>query len=334
MLHGGRWQQVVLILCISLHVAKGAPKEKGGADCAMDMDCQLNGRCTGGKCVCNAAWTGHNCSFLDVLPSKDAAFREENTSSWGGRSYFANGEYHAFFSEFGGTCGMNLWANHSRVVHAVASEANPKGGYKRVGVAIPAFSHCVDPVLIRSGPHNGTWLLFHNGDGMPRDCGGGSPDCPQKPIEWLAHCNNDIGDGTTPEDQKITARPRSPEFDKIEPSNGVHQSDSPNGPWTKPSAAALVGVPMCDCPAVHALSNGSIIMWCQPLVNFPPGAAAHVSPIYINEGWGTSFVKKPATIDIPAWLTEAAQKTKHNEGVLVCWCVGVLVCWYRPPPSA
>jgi hypothetical protein len=224
-----------------------------------------------------------------------------------------DGEYHAFFSEFGGTCGMNEWANHSKIVHAVASEANPKGGYDRVEVAIPAFSHCVDPVRIPAGPSNGTWLLFHNGDGMPRQCGEGTPDCPEKPIEWVAQCNDDAGDGTTPEDNKISARPAPKLPAEFEPSNGVHQSESPHGPWVKPHPKAIEGLPMCDCPAVHALNNGSVIMWCQPLVNFPPGSDIEVSPIYINEGWGTPFVEKPATIEFPDWLLQAAVSSSTKD---------------------
>jgi hypothetical protein len=217
------------------------------------------------------------------------------------------GEYHGFFSEFGGTCGMNEWDNHSKIVHAVAKDANPKGGYVRTEVAIPAFSHCIDPVRISAGPHNGTWLLFHNGDGQPRACGEGTPDCDQKPIEWVAQCNGGKGDGTTPGDDKISARP-APKLPKgFEPSNGVHQSQSPGGPWVKPSEAALEGLPFCDCPAVHALSNGSIIMWCQPLVNYFPGDGdAVIPPIFINEGWGTPFAEKPATLTIPKWLVAAS----------------------------
>lgn len=41
---------------------------------------------------------------------------------------------------------------------------HPPAGYRRVGVAIPQYAHCVDPVMLRD---NKTWLLFHNGDGSP-----------------------------------------------------------------------------------------------------------------------------------------------------------------------
>ena len=72
---------------------------------------------------------------------------------------------------------------------------------------------------------------------------------------------------------------------------------------------------MCDCPAVHALQNGSVVVWCQPLVNFPPTSSVpKVEPIYINQGWGTPFQEKVATITIPGWLKHAAQVTRDNEG--------------------
>jgi hypothetical protein len=53
-------------------------------------------------------------------------------------------------------------------------------------VAVPAFSHCVDSLALNVGTPEETWLLFHNGDGMPRACGEGTPDCDTKPLQWLA----------------------------------------------------------------------------------------------------------------------------------------------------
>jgi hypothetical protein len=131
-----------------------------------------------------------------------------------------------------------------------------------------------------------------------------------EPIHQVASCNGNTGDGTTPDESKISAHP-APKLPKgFEPSNGVHQSNSPNGPWLKPSDAATQGLPMCDCPAVHAMRNGSILMWCQPLVDFYAGDGdAKVAPIFINQGWGTSFVEKPATLAIPQWLLEASIAT-------------------------
>eukprot|EP00662_Eupelagonemidae_sp_cell21_P057952 gene57952-biopygen17663 len=55
-------------------------------------------------------------------------------SSWGGRAVQwlgGDGRYHAFFSEFGGTCGMDRWDNTSHIAHMVADSPDPDGGYRR-----------------------------------------------------------------------------------------------------------------------------------------------------------------------------------------------------------
>ena len=238
------------------------------------------------------------------------ALREPTASSWGGRSFLAeDGKYHAFFSEFGGSCGMDMWDNNSHVVHAVADEPNPSTGYTRQGIAIPAFSHCVEPVLL---PDRKTWLLFHNGDGTPRACGTGGPDCDGKPLQWLANCSAN-GNGTTPSnDSAISALPGPAGPAGFEPHNAVHQATSPAGPWVAPSAAATDGMPQCDCPAVHALPNGSIAMWCQPLVNYAPRSGddqpslKDTPRLFINQGWGTPFAALSASITVPSHLLARA----------------------------
>jgi hypothetical protein len=60
----------------------------GGAPCETDLDCQLNGECTAGACVCDAAWRGANCSVLALLPAKlvnGYGHTASNVSSWGGQ---------------------------------------------------------------------------------------------------------------------------------------------------------------------------------------------------------------------------------------------------------
>jgi hypothetical protein len=199
---------------------------------------------------------------------------------------------------------MNEWGNNSRVVHAVASTAAPGGrGYTLVNAAVPAFSHCVDSLALNVGTANETWLLFHNGDGMPRACQCGSPDCSSKPLQWLATCAS--GNGTTPSDC-CEGHPAPPLPEGFEPSNGVHVATSPYGPWKHPAKEALVGFPFCDCPAVHVLKNGSIAVWCQAL--YPTGVFTpdtHV-PMYINAGWGTPFVAHTTSLRVPADLYQRA----------------------------
>ena len=61
--------------------------EQGDGSCASSLDCQLNGDCVGGKCVCDAAWSGNaNCSTLALLPAKmrnGYGHVGSESSSWG-----------------------------------------------------------------------------------------------------------------------------------------------------------------------------------------------------------------------------------------------------------
>ena len=106
------------------------PHALGGGDCVTDEDCQLAGVCTSGRCRCDAAWRGTHCTYLAINgDAAGAGYRRADTSSWGGRSWRgADGKHHGFFSEFGGSCGMNEWDNTSHVVHAVAPIAAPRDG--------------------------------------------------------------------------------------------------------------------------------------------------------------------------------------------------------------
>ena len=299
--------------------AAWTPKPLGGGACSSDLDCQLAGVCTTtNTCQCDAAWHGAHCEYLATLPAQGAAYRQATASSWGGRAFEdgeGTGEFHAFFSEFGGSCGMNEWSNNSHVVHATArGTLDPGGrGYTRAGVAVPVFAHCVDTVKLA----NGTWILFHNGDGQPRACGFGSPNCDSMPLEWVADCRSadGTGNGTTPANRPVTGHPAPPPPKGFQPHNGVHISHGgPDGPWVAPPAAALRGYPYCDCPAVHALTNGSVAVWCQPWQwNFVPGQIGNTSqPLWINQGWGTPFVAKDVTIDVPRHLIENARDTNNS----------------------
>jgi hypothetical protein len=146
------------------------------------------------------------------------------------------------------------------VVHAVSAEPNPSGGYTRLGVAIPQYAHCVDPVgspracgrgvpascahapahpvgapsqvLLRD---NKTWLLFHNGDGSTTGvCPAGWWGCGTAADQgnkdgYVADCTHQ-GNGSTPSGVRGRRAPRPPAG--FESSNGVHVSTrGPAGPW-------------------------------------------------------------------------------------------------------
>lgn len=84
---------VLIAAVFAAAVRDVAGEMTGGAACKTDSDCSLNGVCTSGACVCDAAWTNGNCSMLAMLPAKqcypDASlgcgfFEGEHTTTWGG----------------------------------------------------------------------------------------------------------------------------------------------------------------------------------------------------------------------------------------------------------
>ena len=254
---------VVFVVVATWVTSSSTAKPHGGGACTRDDDCQLNGACVGGACACDAAWTGHNCSYLNSFPSAGSAYRNHSTSSWGGRATLnpADGLYHAFFSEFGGTCGMNEWANTSHVIHAVSATPNPKDGYTRLGVAIPQYAHCVDPVMLRD---NKTWLLFHNGDGSTTGvCPAGWWGCGTAADQgnkdgFVADCSAQ-GNGSTPEPSLVKGVKWTPGGGNaprvgFQASNGVHISTTgPGGPWRAANQTAK------GYPFVRAL--GRSVVW-------------------------------------------------------------------------
>lgn len=46
------------------------PLPRGGGACTDDWSCSLGGECSGGKCVCDAAYTGSHCDVLRVRRAK------------------------------------------------------------------------------------------------------------------------------------------------------------------------------------------------------------------------------------------------------------------------
>ena len=143
-----------------------AARPKGGGKCSVDDDCQLNGVCTTGACVCDSAWTGPLCTFFDALPVQQAAFDRPNASSWGGSVFWSDcdDQYHMYVSDMTGGCGLAVWASGSRILHAKA--ATPAGPFTPVGgdgfdIALPPETH--NPAVIYTPDDQ--ILLFHIGNG-------------------------------------------------------------------------------------------------------------------------------------------------------------------------
>ncbi len=90
--------------------------------CTSDLHCHLNGRCTGGSCACESAWTGPTCGSLALQPVNplQMGFAERNatsqTTSWGGNAVRGDdGKWHMFVSEIANGCSLKYWTTNSQV---------------------------------------------------------------------------------------------------------------------------------------------------------------------------------------------------------------------------
>jgi hypothetical protein len=145
--------------------AARAREAGGGAPCKTALDCQLNGVCAAGRCVCDPAWKTANCSVLNLLPAKPGqgyGQRGSSVSSWGGGVIRdpVSSKYYMHVAEMVNNCGLGMWGVNSRCVLAEAGTAG--GPYTRVATVVDAWCHGPSLGL---DPATGTWLFGHMGDG-------------------------------------------------------------------------------------------------------------------------------------------------------------------------
>eukprot|EP01065_Artemidia_motanka_P004619 TRINITY_DN121_c0_g1_i5.p1 TRINITY_DN121_c0_g1~~TRINITY_DN121_c0_g1_i5.p1 ORF type:complete len:406 (+),score=117.13 TRINITY_DN121_c0_g1_i5:59-1276(+) len=208
------------------------------AACSTDLDCSLNGVCTGGKCECDAAWNGTACEKFAILPREPghtpAYGYSPNVTSWGGGIFKGDdGLYHLFVSEMaddhGNFCGLKEWPSHSRIAHAVAKD--PMDVFKKVDVALPQQAHNAAP-LRKLGEKGAKWYLFHIGSAS------GKP---------VSNCTVEA----VHEDVAVESLTGST------PGNFLHVADSPSGPWTPLPAIG------CNNPAPMLHNNGTFYVLCN-----------------------------------------------------------------------
>jgi EGF-like domain len=133
--------------------------------CTSDLDCDLNGVCTDGLCVCDPGWIGSDCGQLDLRAGPRANgynLTGDGTSSW------CNGIvqdpvdeklFHLIVSEFTYNCGLNYWSPYSRIIRAESTNG-PLGPYSFRQQIAPHFAH--NPSVIWSEPDQ-LYLLFNIG---------------------------------------------------------------------------------------------------------------------------------------------------------------------------
>lgn len=137
---------------------------------------RLNGECLASQCVCSPAWTGANCSSLNLLPAKlrnGYGNLTSPTTSWGAGVVHdaASGQWLMFNDEMAEGCGMGTWGQNSRCVLSTAD--SPLGPYARQRVVVSSWCH--GSSLARD-PISGTLVLNHMANSAPRvnctQCGG------------------------------------------------------------------------------------------------------------------------------------------------------------------
>ena len=157
----------LLALTISAHCALQAARQESGGPCSTSLDCQLNGACTDGACVCNPGWTNTDCSVLDLLPvaaQNGFGHLGSNVSSWGAGAVHdpISGQYFMFVDQINMHCGLQEWSRNSRCV--LAQSQSPAGPYTLVKVLMDSFCHGSS---LSRDPISGRWVFNHMASGSP-----------------------------------------------------------------------------------------------------------------------------------------------------------------------
>jgi hypothetical protein len=237
----------------------------GGATCVRGdpFACFGNGECSSGRCVCDAGWTGANCTVLDLGPAPhNGAIRRPGWSTWGGSPIRGeDGRIHLFASQMANHCPLGLWQNNSLVVHAIAG--NVTGPYTlQKELVLPPFHH--NPSIQRAP--DGSYLIYCIGAKAGSCLGGPDSNCSGA---TLKHCTPPSS-AAAPEPRSqqhhaaVAERVRHASLDGV-----VHLAHSRSlfGPWTlqpadKPILAGRSGRwdAASTNPAPHILKNGTALL--------------------------------------------------------------------------
>lgn len=110
-----------------------------------------------GSCVCDPAWRGAHCEYLDlpsVLPRAAGYHRTDPAvSSWGMHPVLnpTDGLWHTWVDENVNSCGIYSWISNSRVAHGI-SNSGPLGPYTYLDAAIENVGH-VGSAFSPTNPH-------------------------------------------------------------------------------------------------------------------------------------------------------------------------------------
>ena len=264
--------------------ASGAPPQglppHGGGACATDWDCALGGTCAGSKCQCDAWFTGHNCTLLNLAPARHGngfdlsglssggdSFhgpRWTGWSSWGGHAVRDDNSsgWVGVFSLMARGCGLHDYHSNSESVIATAPEVD--GPYTLVdptnpdapgNIAVPAPSHCTQ---VKQHP-SGAYHLWHIFPGAADNAS--SPDAGPPELS----CTN----GTRLRAPPPPPPKPCPATGCIPPKNQqlfVHTAPTPRGPWSAHGTPihletlneTTISQSSCSAPFYHP--NGSVTL--------------------------------------------------------------------------
>jgi len=222
--------------------------------CTTDDNCNLNGVCTNGKCVCVPEWVGPTCGQLNLSPARPrphSGYDEVGSSSWGG-SIVADPTdpnlYHMYASRMAGHCGLNSWKTQSEIIHATSTD--PEGPYAYNSTILPHFAH--GPKVRRLA--DGSFLMMHLGCGYP--------------ILGSGTCKN--GTMTPTKDTTTTDEVAKPPW-CTQFNVSIKTAKGPYGPWTdsksvhlssgaRPANESWYAYHQFCNPSPHVMPDGSLAL--------------------------------------------------------------------------
>ena len=189
---------------------------------------------------CSAAWTGANCSLLNLLPAtagEGLGSRSSSWSFWGNKAIKdpVSGKYFMAADEMANHCGLGSFGSNSRSI--MAQSDNATGPYTRVQVVVDSFSH---GTWMERDPSSGRWILGHMGSGaaIHRSC-------------------KSCATGVTPPGAKGAPCPQESAVPAAAQA-GALVADSPLGPWRSAGPHLINGA---NCEPFF-MRNGTLFFVC------------------------------------------------------------------------
>jgi len=207
--------------------------------CTSDLDCVLLGSCVQGKCVCDPGYTGPNCQLFDLLPSRVATiegFDNPAYPAWGGKSIYANGQWHWVGSYIRNRC--DIWDYNTNSAFLRATADHPMGPFTFQNEVLPPFHHGAQ---LERGI-DGKYLIFGDGRNMPestvrKNCavvGNGGRRREASPEAIAAGFDEDVTRRRRlQETEADSSRNLYPRGNSPNDVHMVAMADSMSGPWTQ-----------------------------------------------------------------------------------------------------